>query len=60
LPSIPRRPPLELVQRLVEPWEALDEERDRRWEQDLASMAEREALAKQYSGAELETRLAQV
>jgi hypothetical protein len=44
----------------LERWEALDQERDRRWEQGLAYMAEREALAKQYSGAELEARLAQV
>ena len=31
-------------------WDALDHERDRRWEVGLKYMAERAALAKQYSG----------
>jgi hypothetical protein len=38
-------------------WDTLDHERDRRWELGLAYMAERAALAKQYSGEMLEARL---
>lgn len=38
-------------------WDALDQERDRRWELGLEYMAERAALAKQYSGDALEAQL---
>jgi hypothetical protein len=38
-------------------WDALDHERDSRWEAGLKYMAERAALAKQYSGEALEAHL---
>lgn len=41
----------------IQRWEILDGERDTRWEAGASYMQEREALAKQLSGADLETRL---
>jgi len=41
-------------------WDDLDRERDRRWEAGLRYMAERAALAKQYSGDALEAHLAEL
>lgn len=38
-------------------WDALDAERDARWDAGARYMREREALARQYAGAELEARL---
>jgi hypothetical protein len=38
-------------------WDELDKARDTRWEVGSQYMSEREALAQQYSGTELETRL---
>jgi hypothetical protein len=38
-------------------WDTLDHERDRRWEVGLQYMAERAALAKQYSGETLEAQV---
>jgi hypothetical protein len=38
-------------------WDALDKQRDVRWELGSQYMSEREALAQQYSGVELEARL---
>ncbi len=38
-------------------WDALDKQRDVRWELGSQYMAEREALAQRYSGADLEARL---
>lgn len=38
-------------------WEELDKQRDVRWELGSQYMSEREALARQYSGADLEARL---
>jgi hypothetical protein len=38
-------------------WDTLDQERDRRWEMGRKYMAERAALAKEYSGDALETHL---
>jgi hypothetical protein len=38
-------------------WDELDKVRDTRWEVGSQYMSEREALAQQYSGPELETRL---
>jgi len=38
-------------------WDTLDHERDRRWDVGLKYMAERAALAKQYSGDDLEAHL---
>ncbi|HEX8821120.1 MAG TPA: hypothetical protein VF794_14420, partial [Archangium sp.] len=38
-------------------WDELDKVRDTRWEVGSQYMSEREALAQQYSGAELETKL---
>lgn len=38
-------------------WDELDRTRDSRWDAGARYMAEREALAKQHSGAELETKL---
>jgi hypothetical protein len=38
-------------------WDTLDQERDRRWEMGRTYMAERAALAKEYSGDALETHL---
>ncbi len=38
-------------------WDELDKVRDTRWEVGSQYMSEREALAQQYSGTELETRL---
>lgn len=38
-------------------WDALDRERDARWDTGARYMQEREALAKQYSGGALEERL---
>jgi hypothetical protein len=38
-------------------WDGLDAERDARWETGAKYMAEREALAKQYSGPALEEKL---
>ena len=41
-------------------WDALDQERDRRWDAGLKYMAERAALAKQYTGEALEARLVEL
>lgn len=41
-------------------WDALDRERDARWDAGARYMQEREALAKQYSGDALEQRLEEV
>jgi hypothetical protein len=41
----------------LERWDALDVERDRRWDVGQKYMAERNALAKQYSGEALEARV---
>lgn len=38
-------------------WDDLDRQRDERWEQGLAYMAERKELVARYQGAELESRL---
>ncbi len=41
-------------------WEELDRVRDTRWELGARYMAEREALTRQHSGPELETKLAEL
>ncbi|WP_224247333.1 hypothetical protein [Hyalangium gracile] len=41
-------------------WDTLDQTRDARWDAGARYMAEREALAKQLSGAELEAKLQEV
>lgn len=41
-------------------WDALDQTRDVRWEAGARYMAERQSLAKQFSGAELEAKLQEV
>ncbi len=41
----------------IERWDALDGDRDRRWEAGLAYMAERAALVKQHAGDALEAKL---
>ncbi|WP_224372589.1 hypothetical protein [Hyalangium versicolor] len=41
-------------------WDTLDQTRDARWEAGARYMAEREALAKQLSGSELEAKLQKV
>jgi hypothetical protein len=41
-------------------WDELDQLRDSRWETGARYMAEREALAKQFSGEELEAKLQEV
>jgi hypothetical protein len=41
-------------------WDTLDQTRDARWEAGARYMAERQALATQLSGAELETKLQEV
>lgn len=41
-------------------WEALDRTRDARWEAGARYMAERQALTRQYSGGQLESRLAEL
>jgi hypothetical protein len=41
-------------------WDELDKVRDTRWEVGSQYMSEREALAQQYSGPELETHLAEL
>ncbi len=38
-------------------WEELDQRRDVRWEMGSQYMSEREALAREYSGPELEAKL---
>ncbi len=42
----------------LERWDALDQERDARWEKGAKYMAERAASSKAYSGKELEDKLA--
>jgi hypothetical protein len=46
-----------LEEEALQRWDVLDRERDARWSVGARYMAEREALSKQYSGAELEARL---
>jgi lipase chaperone LimK len=41
-------------------WDELDKVRDTRWEVGSQYMSEREALAQQYSGPELEARLTEL
>ncbi|MCI0673438.1 MAG: hypothetical protein L0Y64_23550 [Myxococcaceae bacterium] len=44
----------------LERWDTLDRTRDARWEAGTRYMAEREALAQQYTGAQLERRVAEL
>ena len=48
---------LGLSEEALQRWEVLDTERDQRWEAGKQYMQEREALARQFSGATLEERL---
>ena len=48
---------LGLSEEAIQRWEVLDGERDARWDAGAKYMQEREALAKQLSGADLEARL---
>lgn len=41
-------------------WDTLDQTRDARWDVGMKYMAERQALAQQFSGAELEAKLQEV
>lgn len=49
-----------LDEQALQRWEELDRVRDTRWEVGSQYMSEREALAQQYSGAELEARLTEL
>ncbi|HSP78529.1 MAG TPA: hypothetical protein VLQ93_08380 [Myxococcaceae bacterium] len=49
-----------LDEQALERWKTLDAQRDARWEAGSLYMSEREALAQQYSGAELEARLVEL
>jgi hypothetical protein len=51
---------LGLSEEALQRWDALDRERDTRWDAGARYMQEREALAKQYSGDALEERLREV
>jgi len=51
---------LGLSEEALQRWDALDRERDARWDAGARYMQEREALAKQYSGDALEQRLREV
>ncbi|HYO68489.1 MAG TPA: hypothetical protein VEU33_20645 [Archangium sp.] len=49
-----------LDEQALQRWEELDRVRDARWETGSQYMSEREALAQQYSGPELEARLTEL
>ncbi|HEX5751212.1 MAG TPA: hypothetical protein VFZ09_33625 [Archangium sp.] len=49
-----------LDEQALQRWEELDRARDARWELGSQYMSEREALAQQYSGPELEARLTEL
>lgn len=49
-----------LDEQALQRWEELDRVRDSRWEVGSQYMSEREALAQQYSGPELEARLTEL
>jgi len=49
-----------LDEEALQRWDELDQRRDVRWELGSQYMSEREALAQQYSGPELEARLVEV
>jgi len=51
---------LGLSEEAIQRWAVLDGERDARWDAGARYMQEREALAKQLSGADLEARLKEV
>lgn len=51
---------LGLSEEALQRWDALDRERDARWDAGARYMQEREALAKQYSGDALEQRLREI
>lgn len=51
---------LGLSEEALQRWDALDRERDTRWDSGARYMQEREVLAKQYSGDALEERLREI
>lgn len=51
---------LGLSEEALQRWDALDRERDTRWDAGARYVQEREALAKQYSGDALEERLREI